>query len=241
MEIIPAIDLLDGKVVRLTKGDARNAKVYSTDPLSVAHEWKAAGAKTIHVVDLSAALGQGDNSAIIEEIVKKLHIDIQVGGGIRDLKRAKDLIALGCRRIIIGTRSTEEDFLKKLIEAVGVQRLAIGVDVKDGFVAIKGWQEKTSLQSFEFLSTLQTLGVIWVIYTDVSRDGTLTGFNGEEFKKLGKFKKMNFIVSGGAASIDDLHLIIAEAPFVRGVILGKALYEGKIDLKEAISLANNVH
>ena len=236
MLIIPAIDLYDGKVVRLTKGDLTQSTIYSDDPLGVAREWKSQGASLIHVVDLSAAFGKGDNLIIIEKILKEVDVKIEVGGGIRDIERAEKLISLGAERIIIGTKSTDENFLNSLLEAVGQERLAVGVDTLNSSIVLYGWLKKTEWQALDFISYLQSKGIKWVIYTDVSRDGTLEGPNIDEAKKIFSFPDMNFILSGGISCLDDIRKIKQEFSFIKGVIVGKALYEKVIDFKEASSI-----
>ncbi len=241
MLIIPAIDLWEGKVVRLLKGNPAASTVYSDNPLEIAKGWKEKGAKFLHLVDLSAALGQENNLGVIIRILKEVDIEIEVGGGIRDIERAKKLISSGAKRIIVGTRSLEDKFLKGLIRAIGVKRIAVSVDVIDSVVAVKGWQEKTSLKALDFIKDLLGKGIKWIICTDISRDGTLEGLDLEPIKKLTEFsaksrfifgsKGANIIISGGVSSLDDIKKIKQETPFVWGVIVGKAFYEGKIDLE----------
>jgi len=235
MLIIPAIDLYDGKVVRLLRGDPAHSTIYSDDPIAVANKWKVQGATLIHIVDLSAALGQKDNFPIIKRILKEVDINVEVGGGIRDQKKAQQLLDLGAQRIIIGTKGTDEYFLTTLIEAVGSQRVAVSVDVIGSLVAICGWLEKTQWQTQGFIEYLQLKGIEWIIYTDIFRDGALTGPNLEEVKQFSKFSGINFIVSGGISSLDDIKRVKQDLAFVKGVIVGKALYEGKFSLSEAIA------
>ena len=230
MIIIPAIDLYQGKVVRLTKGDPARSKIYSDDPLAMARRWESEGSGFLHLVDLSAALGEGDNLKIIKEIVKTLNIKTEVGGGIRDLDKAKELILAGVERIIVGTRSLDEDFLDALLKTLGQDRVAVGVDVLGSCLAVEGWKKKTDLKDSDFLSSLQSRGVKWIIYTDISRDGTLQGANYKKISSLAEFKGMNIIFSGGVSSAYDLEKIKENAPFLWGVIVGKALYEGRISL-----------
>ena len=245
MLVIPAIDLWEGKVVRLLKGNPAESTVYSDNPLQIAKEWKAKGAELIHLVDLSAALGQEDNLKIISKIIKDVDVKIEVGGGIRDIGKAKQLISLGAQRIIVGTKSLEDKFLKDLIRAVGLERIAISVDTIDSKVAVKGWQEKTSFEALDFIKSLIEKGIKWIIYTDISRDGTLEGLNLEPVKKFLAFstpakgwlnlgrrgRGTNIIISGGVSSSEDITNIKKEIPFIWGVIVGKALYEGRIDLE----------
>ena len=231
MIIIPAIDIYQGQVVRLLKGNPDKSTIYSDDPLAMAKEWQSLGAELLHLVDLSAALDQGDNLSIIKDILKSINIKVQVGGGIRDLSKAKELIALGAERVIIGTKSLDSDFLDNLIQAVGPERIAVGVDVIDSCLAVKGWQEKTDLRALDFISQLKDKGIKWIIYTDISRDGTLIGLDFNQINELAKFKDLNIIASGGVACEDDFKRLKDDFPFIWGAIVGKALYEGKITLK----------
>tara|TARA_B100000315_G_C14579131_1_gene589521 strand:+ start:1108 stop:1812 length:705 start_codon:yes stop_codon:yes gene_type:complete len=230
MIIIPAIDIYQGQVVRLLKGNPDKSTIYSDDPLAMAKEWQSLGAELLHLVDLSAALDQGDNLSIIKDILKSINIKVQVGGGIRDLSKAKELIALGAERVIIGTKSLDSDFLDNLIQAVGPERIAVGVDVIDSCLAVKGWQEKTDLRALDFISQLKDKGIKWIIYTDISRDGTLIGLDFNQINELAKFKDLNIIASGGVACEDDFKRLKDDFPFIWGAIVGKALYEGKITL-----------
>jgi len=234
MITIPAIDLYQGKVVRLTRGDPKYSKVYSDDPVAVAQKWEAQGAKLIHLVDLSAALGEGDNLKVVKDIINKVNIAVQVGGGMRDIKKAKQLLSLGVERIIIGTKALDEDFLNKVLKSLDKERVAIGVDVINSCLAIEGWKKKTDFSGLDFIAYLQLKGVRCVIYTDISRDGTLEGLNCEQITKFDMFGDMKIIVSGGVASLADLKAIKSCAPFVWGIIVGKALYEGKFTLPEAL-------
>lgn len=231
MIIIPAIDLYHGNVVRLKRGDPSQSTVYSSDPLTIAKQWQEQGAKLVHVVDLDAALGEGDNLGIIEAIIKALRIDVEVGGGIRDLERAKHILSCGAKRIVIGTKSLDECFLDDLIACVGAEKLAAAVDVVDGCLAIEGWKKKTECDALEFIHLLQRKGLRWLIYTDVTRDGTLQGMDISQIQQLSTFTDMHIIASGGVSSIEDITRLKNTTPFVWGVITGKALYEQKIDAK----------
>lgn len=235
MKIIPAIDLYKGKVVRLVKGDPAHAKVYSDDPAAVACDWARQGAELLHIVDLSAALGEGDNLQIIERMLNQADIKIQVGGGIRNIQKANELLALGAHRVIIGSKALDEDFLNKLISEVEVERIAIGVDVMNSCLAVEGWKKQTDFNSLDFIAYLRLKGIKWIIYTDISRDGTLIGADYNAVAKLKEYSDMNIIFSGGIAGLADLVEIRKSMPFIWGLISGKALYEGKITLKEAIS------
>lgn len=239
MLVIPAIDLLDGNVVRLTKGKLSTAKIYSRDPVEVARNFKKDGAKLLHIVDLSAAFGRGDNIKVISEILDKVNIKVQVGGGIRSIEKAEKLVNLGVERIIVGTKSLDEKFLKILSSKISFKKIAVSVDVKNEKIAVCGWRKKTTLYFLDFIKKLQNVGIRWLIYTDILKDGTLSGINLKNIKKLADFKDLNIIVSGGISSLDDLTKIKNQAPFLRAVIIGKALYEGKFKLKDAIALLQN--
>jgi len=236
MLIIPAIDLYNGKVVRFVKGDPSRSTVYSDNPLSIARKWQDEGAKILHIVDLSAALGESDNSDIIEHIIKEIDIDIEVGGGIRDVGKASRFTNAGAKRIIVGTKSLDDNFIKSLTESVSIEKIAVGVDVKDGVVATKGWTEKSSLKPLSFIENIISKGIKWIIYTDISRDGTLEGVNLAALCELSRFKGVNFIASGGVSSLKDIKNLKKQLPFVWGCICGKALYDGKFTLKEAVSV-----
>jgi len=230
MIIIPAIDLYHGRVVRLKRGDPSQSTVYSSEPVNIAKQWQEQGARLIHVVDLDAALGEGDNLDLIEAIIKTLRIEVEVGGGIRDLERARRIISCGAKRIVVGTKSLDECFLDDLIGCAGAEKLAAAVDVVDGCLAIEGWRKKTDCNALEFIRLLQAKGLRWLIYTDISRDGTLQGMDVSQIQQLSAFSDMRIIASGGVASVEDIKHLQQTAPFVWGVIVGKALYEGKIDL-----------
>ncbi|MCP4652542.1 MAG: 1-(5-phosphoribosyl)-5-[(5-phosphoribosylamino)methylideneamino]imidazole-4-carboxamide isomerase [Candidatus Omnitrophica bacterium] len=233
MKLIPAIDLWDAKAVRFLRGDPFMSKVYSDNPVEVAKRWEAEGAKILHVVDLSAALDQGDNSSLVEEIIKTVNIPVEIGGGIRTIERAKELIDIGAERIIVGTKSVEEEFLDELIATVGADKLAIGVDVINSVVAVEGWKLKTTIKGDQFIPYLQKKGIKWIIYTDISRDGTLKGPNIGGIQTFSELSGVNFIASGGVSCLDDLRALKDQAPFIWGVITGKALYEETFTLSEA--------
>lgn len=235
MLIIPAIDLYNGKVVRFIKGDPLKSTVYSDDPLGVAKRFKEEGASVMHIVDLSSALGEGDNLSIIEKILKEVDIKIEVGGGIRDIEKALKLVSLGAERIVVGTKSLDDSFIESLIANISIEKIAVGVDVKEGKVATKGWKEKSSLEPLSFIENITAKGIKWIIYTDISRDGTLQGVNLDALSKLERFSGVNFIASGGVSNLEDLKGLKRSLPFVWGCICGKALYEGKFTVNEAVS------
>ncbi len=236
MLIIPAIDLYQGKVVRLTKGDPEKSKVYNTDPVAVAKDWQAQGAELIHLVDLSAALGEGDNREVIKRILKETKVKIEVGGGIRDIARAEEIISWGADKVIIGTRVLDEDFLNSLVEAIGKEKIAAGIDAIDSVIAIEGWKKKTDFNALDFVAYLQLKGIKRIIYTDISRDGTLEGLDLGKVEKLATFKDLDIILSGGVSSLADIEKVKQQVPFIWGLIVGKALYEGRFSLAEAKKL-----
>ena len=237
MRIIPAIDLMDSEVVRLTKGQPQSKKIYSSEALEVAKIWKSQGAKDLHIIDLDKALGRGSNLEVIKEIIRKVKIDTEVGGGIRDYNYAKKLINIGAKRIILSTKVLEDkSFLKRMIRNFK-DFLMVSLDIKKNRLAYKGWQATLSLEFPPLIKELQDLGLRWLIYTDILRDGTLKGLNLKEIEKIRKLTSMNLIVSGGVGSLEDLKRI--KNLGVWGVIVGKALYEKKFTLKEALSCIGN--
>jgi len=231
MLLIPAIDILEGKVARLYQGKKELKKIYYEDPLEVAWMWYKKGASLIHVVDLGASLGEKDNLKIIKEMLK-LKVKIQIGGGIRNIEKIEKLLGWGAERVVIGTKALEEKFLEKVL-SLFKEKVAVSVDVYEKKISCEGWKKKTNIDYLEFIHYLEEKGVRYVIYTDILRDGTLKGINIEGIKELSSFRGISFIVGGGIKDLKDLELIKKEAPFVKGVILGKALYEGKIKFEEA--------
>lgn len=238
MKIFPAIDLFGGKAVRLFKGDYAQMTVYSENPVSVALDFENSGAKYMHVVDLEGAkTGGTPNVETIKEIISATKLFVEVGGGIRSLDVIKTYIDAGVNRVILGTAAvTDEDFLKNAVTSYG-DKIAVGVDIKDGFVAIKGWTEKSSLNAFDFCEKLEKLGVRTVICTDISKDGAMQGANHNLYKELSQKFKIDFIASGGVSSIDDI--IKLKNLNLYGAIVGKAYYTKAIDLKQAIGVAND--
>lgn len=233
MIIIPAIDLMDKKVVRLRQGEAGNRKTYSDDPLGIAQKWKEQGASWLHIVDLDAALELGNNLDVIEEIAEKSNLNTQVGGGIRSLDYAENLIKGGVKRVVVGTRAfQDEDFLAKLIGKFNPSSVALSIDIKEGKVALRGWRETLSLDIQELCRTTAAAGLEWLVYTDISRDGTLEGLNYEAIRELRQKTSLNIIASGGVGSMEDIRKVNSFG--IWGVIVGKALYEGKFSLAEAI-------
>jgi len=238
MLIFPAIDLYDGKAVRLYKGDYQNMTVYSEHPEEVALKFKEAGAEWIHVVDLEGAKdGTTPNISVVERIVKSSGLKVEIGGGIRSLSVLDKYFSVGVCRCILGTAAvTDEEFLKAALKAYS-DKIAVGADVKDGYIAIKGWIEKSEYTLDEFFAKMQTLGVKTVICTDISKDGAMKGTNLEMYKELSKKYTVNIVASGGVSSIDDVKALCEMN--VYGAIIGKAYYTGAINLKEAVELSKN--
>lgn len=232
MLIIPAIDIINGKCVRLLKGDYTKAKQYSPDPIKIAQKFKREGAKYLHVVDLDAAkIGRPVNLKTIENIIK-VGIPMQVGGGIRDYKSAARLLKMGIARIILGTSAiTNPPLLKKIISNFGANRIIVSIDYDGEKIAINGWQKKTDLEIPTLFKKLKEIGIKTIIVTDINRDGTLTGINHETINKFMN-KGLKVIIAGGVTSMKDIkHLKKTTAI---GAIIGKALYEKTISFKEAI-------
>lgn len=236
MKIFPAIDLLGGKAVRLTKGDYSTAKTYSDDPVSQAASFRDFGAQNLHVVDLDGAKsGKTENGDVIRRIVESTDMFVEVGGGIRDESRIEYYLSSGAGRVILGTAAVRDPlFLKRAVKAYG-DKIAVGVDVKDGFVAVDGWTKLSDKTGYDFVRTLASEGVKTVIYTDISKDGTLLGTNLEIYGKLKEIRGINVIASGGISFISEIKALKEQN--VYGAIVGKAVYEGKLDLKECIAAA----
>ncbi len=236
MLILPAIDLYEQKAVRLYKGDYDNMTVYSDNPLEVARTFEKCGATFIHLVDLEGAkYGTTPNLDIVRKIVEYTNLDVEIGGGIRDDETVQKYIDIGVRRVILGTAAVTDDaFLRRCVEKYK-DSIAVGVDIKDGFVAIKGWTEKSHLTVDEFSAHLTEIGVKTVICTDISKDGAMKGTNRELYKELSGKYSMDIVASGGVSDLDDIKAL--REMDLYGAIVGKAYYIGAIDLKEAIEVA----
>ena len=236
MKIFPAIDLFGGKAVRLYKGNYNEMSVYSDNPVEIALDFKKAGAEYMHVVDLEGAkTGDTPNLNTISKLVKESGLFVEVGGGIRSIEAIKKYLSIGVQRVILGTAAvTDREFLKEAIREFG-HHIAVGVDIKDGFVAIKGWTEKSAYEAFSFLKELKALGVKTVICTDISKDGAMQGTNHDLYKKISEELSIDLIASGGVSSIDDVKKLSARG--VYGAIIGKAYYVKAISLQEAIEVA----
>ena len=231
-QLWPAIDIINGQPVRLLKGDYAQQTTYDT-PLSELVATFNTFSQGIHVVDLDGAKqGKVINKKAIADIIKHAQVPVEVGGGIRSLKMANDLFELGVSRVIIGTRATQDiDFVNDLLVRFGAERVVIGVDVKDGYVATHGWENASQLRANDFIETLQKIGIQTIIYTDISTDGTLAGPPLETFTQLCKaFPELHFIASGGVGQMSDIQKLVPTG--VQGVIFGKAFYEKKLPLAE---------
>lgn len=236
MKIFPAIDLYGGKAVRLLKGDYGNITVYSDSPWEIAADFKKKGAEFIHIVDLEGAKsGETENIDTIEKIIKSADLFSEVGGGIRSLETIEKYVKIGVNRVILGTAAVKDEaFLKLSVEKYG-EKIAVGVDIKDGYVAINGWTESSKYTFTEFCEKLQNIGVKTLICTDISKDGAMQGTNIDLYSKLSKDFSMDIIASGGVSSIEDVKRLAGLGLY--GAIIGKAYYIGAIDLKEAIEVA----
>lgn len=235
MELFPAIDLIGGCAVRLVKGDYAQKTVYSDNPAEVAKSFAAAGAKYLHVVDLEGAKDGGTpNLETIQNIVENGGLLVEVGGGIRSEEVIQKYLDAGVFRVILGTAAVQNPaFLEEMVQKYG-EKIAVGVDIKDGMVAIKGWTEVSAESCFDFCEKLQKIGVKTIICTDISKDGLLSGTNLELYKELSEKFSVDIVASGGVTTLDDVKKLAEMGMY--GAILGKALYTGNIDLKAAVEL-----
>lgn len=236
MKIFPAIDIIEGKVVRLTEGDYGKVKKYAVSPLTAAEEFANAGARHLHVVDLDGAKsGRADNAEVIGEIVKKFGAFVEVGGGIRTEEQIKKYSDFGVSRVILGTAAIKDfAFTAKMAEKYG-SLISVGVDAKDGKVAVNGWEEVTEADAVAFCRKLRDAGVKHVIFTDISRDGALKGTNLDIYKVLCQIETLEITASGGITYLEEIRKL--KELNLYGAILGKALYEGKLKLKEVLEIA----
>jgi phosphoribosylformimino-5-aminoimidazole carboxamide ribotide isomerase len=239
MIILPAIDLHDGQVVQLRQGKLEEKTVYSDNALAIAKRWEEEGANGLHIVDLNAAFtGETRNIEIIKRLVHSLNIPVEVGGGIRSVEIATTFIDAGVTRVVLGTQAVESpDLLEKLVKQFGGDRVAVSVDAKDGKVAVKGWTEITAVDALDFIKSVERLGVQTIIFTDIATDGTLQGPNIGALEKILASTRCHLISSGGVADIEDIKEL-ASLPSLYGTIIGKALYDGTVDLGEAVAVAN---
>ncbi len=236
MFLYPAIDLYESKAVRLYKGDYNQMTVYSNQPAEVAKSFELCGAKRLHLVDLEGARdGVTSNLTVIEAILNRTNMFTQVGGGIRSMETAQRYLSLGVDRVILGTAAVnDEGFLKQALDQYG-EKIAVGVDLKDGCVAIRGWTEKSNITADEFFEKMQTLGVATIICTDISKDGAMLGTNRELYRELSKEFSIDLIASGGVSSLEDIAAL--KEMGLHGAIVGKAYYTGAIELPQALEVA----
>lgn len=235
LTLFPAIDLVGGKAVRLVKGDYNRMTVYSDDPAGVAAGFKAAGATHLHLVDLEGARdGNTPNIETVRSIIKRTDLFTEIGGGIRNEETVKTYLDAGAGRVILGTAALNDpEFLDRMVDKYG-ERIAVGVDFRDGYVAVKGWRELSNVTCFDFCESLEKRGVKTVICTDISKDGLLGGTNIELYREMVKKFSMDLTASGGVSSLDDVRKLRDMG--IYGAILGKALYTGMLDLEEAVRL-----
>lgn len=236
MLLIPAIDLHEGKCVRLLKGERDKETVYNANPVEVALTWQSQGAKLLHLVDLDGAFaGKPANSAVIAKIVSSLDVPVQLGGGIRDAEIVKGALNLGVSRVILGTAAVENpDLVRELVARYG-KRILVGIDAREGIVAVKGWVETSCWEAVDFAREMQRNGVEEIIYTDISRDGTLEGPNVEAMGQMAAALQIPVIASGGVSSLEDLYALKEiSSRGISGVIVGQALYTGRFTLPEAL-------
>lgn len=236
MLIYPAIDLYGGKAVRLYKGNYAEMTVYNENPLLVAKDFESCGATCIHLVDLEGAKdGTTPNLETVKNIIENTNLFTELGGGIRNMEAVDKYISIGLDRVILGTAAVkDEEFLKAAVSKYG-EKIAVGVDIKDGFVAISGWTEKSSYDAFSFCEKMEKIGVKTLICTDISKDGAMQGTNHELYKELSEKFSVNITASGGVSSLEDVKKL--RKLDIYGAIIGKAYYTGAIDLREALEAA----
>ena len=236
MDIIPAIDIKDGKCVRLYQGDYDKESIFSTDPVSVAVDWQEMGAERIHIVDLDgAASGNQRNFQVIKMMISCLAIPVQVGGGIRTESNVVTMMDIGVDRVILGTMAVEnKEIVQSIVDRFGVESVIVGIDVRDDLVSIKGWKKSTFVSSSDLMDEMYRIGVRRFVYTDISRDGTLMEPNFQSIEQIVSRSDANIIASGGVSSLGHIKQLAGLG--VEGVIIGKALYTGDINLNEAISI-----
>ena len=236
MQLYPAIDMKNGQCVRLRQGAFKDITIYSDAPEKVAAHWQEKGASFLHLVDLDGALaGYSVNEEVIRRIADTVSIPIEIGGGIRSKEAVERMLDLGVRRVIIGTKAAEHpELLRDMVRTFGEEAIVAGVDAKDGMVAVEGWEKVSSLTASDLCLTMKEYGVRHIVYTDISRDGMLSGPNVEATRKLTEETGLDIIASGGVSCMEDLKCLHEAG--IRGAIIGKALYENRIDLAEAVRL-----
>jgi phosphoribosylformimino-5-aminoimidazole carboxamide ribotide isomerase len=241
MIIIPAVDIKDGRCVRLLQGRKDAETVYSDDPVQMAKKWESQGAELIHVIDLDGAFQQHpQNSDAIKKTVEQLDIPVQVGGGIRNEKTIRQYIEIGVERVIIGTEAIKNPKLVKKACKAFPEQIVVAIDARRGMVAVEGWTQTTPMKAIDLAKRFEDCGVAAINFTDIDRDGMQTGPNIEETRRIAEDISIPVIASGGVSTIDDIkNLLPLNAMGITGIIIGKALYSGSLDLKEAIALAKN--
>ena len=235
MQLYPAIDLKNGQCVRLKQGEFKEITVYSDKPEEIAALWQEQGATYLHLVDLDGALaGHSVNEEVIRKIVNTVSIPVEIGGGIRSEEAIASMLSLGVARVIIGTKAVKQpEFIRDMIEKFGADRIVLGVDARDGMVAVEGWETVSEITASDLCSRMKEYGIRHIVYTDISRDGMLIGPNVAYTKKLTDETGLDVIASGGMSSMEDLRQLYEAG--VQGAIIGKALYEKRIDLSEAVN------
>ncbi len=240
MLIIPAIDIHLKRVVRLKQGDFQKETLYSNDAVDVAKQWQDAGARLLHMVDLDGALsGEPKNLDVIERVCREVKMPVQAGGGLRTEESVSQALSKGVSRVIVGTRAYKDDnFVKSLVKNFGKDKFAVGIDASGGIIASKGWTELTGMNAIETIRKMESLGAGTVIYTDIKKDGTLEGPRIDIIRQILEAVSINVIISGGISCMQDIKDLKALGrPNLHGIVVGKALYEAMLDLKQAIKIA----
>lgn len=234
MQLYPAIDLKNGQCVRLKQGEFKDITVYSDKPEEIAAKWQSKGATFLHLVDLDGALaGHSVNKEVVRKIATTVSIPIQMGGGIRKEEDIEFVLSLGVSRVIIGTKAAENpEFIRNMVNKFGQERIVAGIDAKNGMVAVEGWEKISDITASDLANRMKEYGIRHVVYTDIARDGMLSGPNVDYTKKLTDETGLDIIASGGMSSMEDLKELYNAG--IHGAIIGKALYENRIDLEEAI-------
>ncbi|PLX33566.1 MAG: 1-(5-phosphoribosyl)-5-((5-phosphoribosylamino)methylideneamino)imidazole-4-carboxamide isomerase [Clostridiales bacterium] len=238
MMIFPAIDIKEGKCVRLLRGEFDQKTVYFDDPVEAALEWESKGAKYIHIVDLDGALhGKGKNREAVKRILESVNVPLQLGGGIRTVEIAAGWIEMGVSRVILGTAAVKNpEIVSELVEKVGADKVLVSIDAKKGMVCTEGWMETSELEAAAFAEDLEAKGVKTIVYTDIAKDGTMVGPNFDELSKLQKVTRMDIIASGGIGDVGHVKKLAEMGLY--GAITGKALYEGTLQLEEALEVSS---
>lgn len=241
MEVIPAVDIKGGRCVRLLQGDFDKETVYADDPLQMAQHWESLGARRLHVVDLDGAkAGTPQNTDVMTRIVRSVRIPVQLGGGIRSLDTAVRMVDLGVDRVVVGTSAAlDRDLAEAMFDSLG-ERVVLGLDAREGFLAIHGWRQVLPRKAVDYAREMEALGARRIVHTDVGRDGMLAGVNLESMRQIAEAVQIPVIASGGVTGIEDIRrLKELESLGIEGIITGKAIYVGSVDLREAIGVAES--